>query len=206
MGTQRHQRRWRNPRQRERILEAAVNAIAEHGLADLRMAHISERAGMSHGHILYYFGSKQQILLETLSWSENKLTERRASLLASTDDPLQRLRGYIDLAIPVGPRDPNWVLWLEVFALTPHDEGLLEFQLPFDLVWRRDLQHLVADGIRSGAFRSIDAEEFVAWFTALLTGLAIDVVGGYPGSSRDVTAALAQRIALEALGAAEPAR
>lgn len=193
--------RWRNPQMRHSIMTAAMAAIAEHGLADLRMAHITERTGMSHGHILYYFGSKQQILLETLSWSERELALERDSRLSSTEDTLERLRGFIDLSMPSGPRDPHWVLWLEIFAKTPHDRGLLEFQLPFDRAWRTALERIVTDGLREQIFATDDVEEFVTWFTALITGLAIDVVGEYPGSDRDAATALAQRIALRFLRA-----
>jgi AcrR family transcriptional regulator len=194
-------RRWRNPKMRQRVMVAAMAAIAEHGLADLRMAHITERTGMSHGHILYYFGSKQQILLESLRWSEEELAAERERMLAATEDPLERLRSFIDLSMLTGPRDPHWVLWLEIFARTPHDRGLVEFMLPYDLAWRDALERIVTDGIRLGTFATGDVQEFVAWFTALITGLSIDIVGDYPGRERDASAALAQHLALVTLGA-----
>jgi len=63
---------------RERILQAAMDTIAERGMARLRMADVGERVGMSPGHILYYYRSKQRLLLETLRWSDDRLAEQRA--------------------------------------------------------------------------------------------------------------------------------
>ncbi|MGW1554111.1 helix-turn-helix domain-containing protein, partial [Streptomyces sp. NPDC002346] len=42
---------------RERMLEEAMTAIAEDGLAGLTMSALAKRLGTSGGHILYYFGT-----------------------------------------------------------------------------------------------------------------------------------------------------
>lgn len=47
-----------------------MTAIAEDGLAALTMSALAKRLGTSGGHILYYFGSKDRLLLEVLGWSE----------------------------------------------------------------------------------------------------------------------------------------
>lgn len=65
----------------ERMLEEAMAAIAEDGLATLTMSALAERLGTSGGHILYYFGSKDRLLLEALRWSEEQLAGERRALL-----------------------------------------------------------------------------------------------------------------------------
>lgn len=72
---------------RERMLEEAMTAIAEDGLAGLTMSALAKRLGTSGGHILYYFGSKDRLLLEVLGWSESALTEERRTLLAGRAAP-----------------------------------------------------------------------------------------------------------------------
>ena len=67
----------RADQRRARVLEATIAAIADVGVDALRMTDISERAGMTPGHILYYFGNKDRILIETLRWSEHDLAESR---------------------------------------------------------------------------------------------------------------------------------
>ena len=54
-------------RSRERILQASLDLITEAGIDRVRLAEIARRAGMSSGQLMYYFSSKEHILLETLA-------------------------------------------------------------------------------------------------------------------------------------------
>ena len=51
---------------RQEILDAAAAVITERGLADTRIQDIAERCGVSPGLILYYFESKDRLLVEAL--------------------------------------------------------------------------------------------------------------------------------------------
>src|SRR5438876_8818564 len=138
--------------QRRRVLEAAIAAIAEVGVDALRMSDISQRAGMTPGHILYYFGRKESILIETLRWSEHDLAEKRRRALDRERGPRERLRRFVDHYLPHGTADPRWNLWLQVGIHPPSDRETLElFESLIDL-WRGDLIELAQDGIRSGLF------------------------------------------------------
>jgi AcrR family transcriptional regulator len=48
---------------REQIIEAAIAIIAEQGLQNLSLSEIEKKAGMSRGQLLYYFPTKEAILL-----------------------------------------------------------------------------------------------------------------------------------------------
>ncbi|MFD0359689.1 TetR/AcrR family transcriptional regulator, partial [Streptomyces sp. NPDC127110] len=63
----------KNAPPREDVLAAAMATIAERGLEGLTMAGLGRQVGMSSGHLLYYFGSKDELLLQTLEWSEAAL-------------------------------------------------------------------------------------------------------------------------------------
>lgn len=62
--------RRKNAPPREDVLAAAMDMIAERGLEKLTMAALGREVGMSSGHLLYYFHSKDELLLQTLEWSE----------------------------------------------------------------------------------------------------------------------------------------
>ena len=55
-------------RSRDRVLQASLDLITEVGIDQVRLAEIARRAGMSSGQVMYYFTTKEQILLETLAW------------------------------------------------------------------------------------------------------------------------------------------
>ncbi|MFF1452363.1 helix-turn-helix domain-containing protein, partial [Streptomyces sp. NPDC058274] len=63
----------KNAPPREDVLAAAMDMIAERGLEKLTMAALGREVGMSSGHLLYYFRSKDELLLRTLEWSEGRL-------------------------------------------------------------------------------------------------------------------------------------
>ncbi|MFJ8042607.1 TetR family transcriptional regulator C-terminal domain-containing protein [Kitasatospora sp. NPDC096147] len=180
--------RTRRPaRPREEVFAAARAAIAEHGLAKLTMAGLGKQLQMSAGHLLYYFGSKDQLLLETLRWSEDQLGERRRAALADHGLTVrQRLAAYAGLYLPEGPGDPRWVLWLEVWGRSPGSAEIRQGQLEIEAPWQADLVALLEEGVAGGDFGVSGAEvtERAAQLRALLDGLAVPVAIGLPGAER----------------------
>lgn len=146
--------RTRRPaRPREEVFATARAAIAEHGLAKLTMAGLGKQLQMSAGHLLYYFGSKDQLLLETLRWSEEQLGERRRAMLADRESTVrQRLAGYAGLYLPEGPGDPRWILWLEVWGRSPASAEIRQGQLEIEAPWQADLVALIEEGVAGGEF------------------------------------------------------
>ncbi|MFJ6214078.1 TetR/AcrR family transcriptional regulator [Streptomyces sp. NPDC092296] len=164
-------------------------AIAEHGLARLTMAGLGKQVGMSGGHLLYYFGSKDRLLLETLRWSEEQLGERRRAMLARTAVPARvRLAEYADLYLPEGPGDPRWTLWVEVWGRSLASEEIRSGQLAVEEPWHRDLVGLLmegtAAGTAAGGFGPVDAETAAVRIRAVLDGFATPIVIGLPGVRR----------------------
>ncbi|MEY9966476.1 AcrR family transcriptional regulator [Streptacidiphilus sp. MAP12-16] len=170
---------------REEVFAAAMAAIAEHGLASLTMAGLGRELGMSGGHLLYYFGSKDQLLLETLRWSEAELGERRRAALATAASAARRLDDYVALYLPTGTGDPRWTLWVEVWGRALSSEPMRSGQVGIEAVWRADLVALLREGIAGGEFREVDAERFAVRFGALLDGFGTPIVTGLPGAGRE---------------------
>lgn len=54
-------------RRRIQLIEANMTSIAERGLAETTITHVSEAAGMSRGIINFYFDSKETMMRETLA-------------------------------------------------------------------------------------------------------------------------------------------
>ncbi|WP_404869741.1 TetR/AcrR family transcriptional regulator [Kitasatospora griseola] len=196
--------RTRRPaRPREEVYAAARAAIAEHGLARLTMAGLGQQLGMSAGHLLYYFGSKDQLLLETLRWSETQLGERRTRELARHDLPvLERLARYIDLYLPEGPGDPRWILWIEVWSRSPETADLRQGQLDIETPWQTDLTALITEGRTTGVLTpTAPAADRATQLRALLDGLAVPLAIGLPATTRDQATAQATSAAHALLGA-----
>ncbi|MET7856915.1 TetR/AcrR family transcriptional regulator [Streptomyces sp. NPDC005318] len=171
---------------REEVLAAAMATIAERGLEGLTMAGLGREVSMSSGHLLYYFRTKDELLLQALEWSEGRLGAQRRELLARPGPVRERLDAYVDLYIPDGHRDPHWTLWLEVWNRSQNaDADARARQAAIERAWHRDLVALLAEGSSRGEFRDVDAERYATRLRALLDGFSIHVAIGLPGADRD---------------------
>ncbi|POX57253.1 TetR family transcriptional regulator [Streptomyces sp. Ru71] len=184
------------------MLDEAMRAIAEHGLAELTMSGLAERLGTSGGHILYYFGTKDRLLLEALRWSEDRLTEERRALLSRRTTVNRRLDAFLELYLPEGPRDSRWMLWVELWARAAGNGELTKAQEEFDQAWQEDLERLlVRGGCARGRF-ALPEDEVPAVadeLLALLDGLSTRVVLGLRGTTREGAVHTARRAARNAV-------
>ena len=172
------------PDQRRRVLLAAVDAFAERGAEGVRLKDISDRVGMSPGHILYYFGRKDRVLLETLRWSETELAEQRRTELARYRAPWRAIERFVDLYLPVSASDPRWNLWAQVSAQPPGDvEGQAQIA-ELEQGWIADLGEWVRRGVRGKDFAALDSSEvdaFALRWVLLMNGVAEQVRLEVPG-------------------------
>ncbi|MDR3083161.1 MAG: TetR/AcrR family transcriptional regulator [Streptomyces sp.] len=57
---------------RAQLLDAAVDHVVEHGIADLSLRRLGAAIGVSHRMLIHYFGSKEQLLVEIVRTSERR--------------------------------------------------------------------------------------------------------------------------------------
>jgi AcrR family transcriptional regulator len=77
---------------RERLLDAATRAFAEHGVANASLLEITKQAGQrNRGSLHYYFGSREGVVVAILDRHVGFLAEREAELL-------EKARGQAGLA------------------------------------------------------------------------------------------------------------
>ncbi|MER8188054.1 TetR family transcriptional regulator C-terminal domain-containing protein [Kitasatospora sp. NPDC094015] len=193
---------------REEVFATARAAIAEHGLAKLTMAGLGKQLRMSAGHLLYYFGSKDQLLLETLRWSEEQLGERRRAALARPGTPArEKLAAYAELYLPEGPGDPRWILWVEVWGRSPASDEIRQGQQEIEVPWHAELVGLIEQGTAAGEFTPVAAAaapDLATRIRALLDGFAVPVAIGLPGARRGEALAQVAAVTDALLGCGGP--
>ncbi|MCX4917242.1 TetR/AcrR family transcriptional regulator [Streptomyces sp. NPDC060011] len=191
----------KNAPPREEVLAAAMEMIAERGLEKLTMAALGREVGMSSGHLLYYFRTKDELLLRTLEWSEGRLGAERGRLLAARGTARERLDAYVGLYVPDGHRDPHWTLWLEVWNRSQNAaDDARERQVAIEGAWHRDLVALLAEGVSRGEFRAVDPDRLAARLRALLDGFSIHVAIGLRGTDRERVLSHVREFLDESLG------
>lgn len=152
--------------------------IARKGLDETRMVDIGEEAGMSAGHVMYYFPSKPELLMQALKWSEDRFLEAAKKAVADLPTARERLWRLVELSVPETDVDPAWILWLETWARAPHDQRVARFAENIDRRWTALLATVIRQGQAADEFGAVDADDFAGTFSALIDGLAIRVIGG----------------------------
>src|SRR4051812_20872225 len=57
---------------RQRLLDPAVDHVAEHGLSDTSLRQLAAALGTSHRMLIYHFGSKEQLVVEIIRELESR--------------------------------------------------------------------------------------------------------------------------------------
>src|SRR5437660_8970387 len=76
----------------QRILDAAVEVIAEHGFFHSRVAEIANRAGVADGTIYLYFKNKDELLMAAIDSAFHRFIQQAKTALQETRDPREKLR------------------------------------------------------------------------------------------------------------------
>jgi AcrR family transcriptional regulator len=170
-------RRTLSEGRRRQILQATVAVVTERGLCDTRIADVAERAGASPALVIYYFGRRDRLLAEALSFSEASFYEETARQLAEIASARDQLVHLIRMSCSAGGGDlDEWVLWLDLWARAPRDPDVARDREQLDRRWRESIAGIVRRGQAAGEFGPVDAEDFSLRLAALIDGLAIQVV------------------------------
>lgn len=164
---------------RERILVEAQDLLSERGLADLSLSELGRRLGTSAGHLSYYFGNKDGLLLELLRWCEGAEAEQRKLILATEAPLIDKLQQLCQIYIPDHAGDPRWLVWAELWPRAGREPALKAAQAEYDGAWAAD----VADLLAEMGFE--DVERLTHGLLAMLDGLSIALLIGEDWLDRD---------------------
>jgi AcrR family transcriptional regulator len=100
-----------NPRQR--LLDAALDYVAQNGMTDLTLRSLAEALGTSHRMLIHHFGSKEALWVEIVKTVERRQRELLATIVLDTDRP---------------PREALWAWWKHISdpALWPNERLFFE--------------------------------------------------------------------------------
>lgn len=177
-------RQSRGAAREELLVAAAAELIAERGLADIRVADVAERAGMTPGHVTYYFSSKTELLMRAIRQSEAAYTDRLEAELETVADPWRRLDRLIELSAADRPGDPGWVLWFEVWSSAAVHPEVAQVHAELDGRSREILEGVIEYGRARGAFCTDDTRTAATTLAAVIDGLSIQLTLGAPGMTR----------------------
>jgi AcrR family transcriptional regulator len=80
---------------RERLLESAIDYVADNGITDLSLRQLAAALGTSHRMLIHHFGSKEGLWVAIVREVERRQREVLAAMIpAVADDPVEAMRAY----------------------------------------------------------------------------------------------------------------
>jgi AcrR family transcriptional regulator len=175
-------RQRQSKERRLEILEAAARVITNRGLAETRISDIAEQCGVSPGLILYYFASKDRLLVEALTYANDRFYLEQSRDLRRMSSARQQLDRLIELSVPgllpEFERLDEWALWIEIWVRALRDPTMAQEREVLDRRWRQSIADIVRHGRSTGEFseNGVDADELGLRIGAFIDGLAIQVL------------------------------
>ena len=171
----------------QRILDAAIEVIAEKGFHSSRVSDIAERANVADGTIYLYFKSKEQILMTALESAFEAFIAQAKKELAGSSDAASKLRVLARLHLRELGRNRNLAIVLQT-ELRQSAKFLAEFSQRELKAYFNLIREVIREGQQAGSIRQDVADKIAA---ACLFGALDELVTTWVLSSRDYDLAAA---------------
>ncbi|GGU50734.1 TetR/AcrR family transcriptional regulator [Streptomyces violascens] len=165
---------------REELLRAAVGQIESRGVSAVRIADVAASLGVSNALVLYHFSTKEKLVAAAFAHAAEDDLAQLHKILGRRTSALRRLRAAVRWYAPTGPAK-GWRLWIEGWAAALREPALREVTHSLDQRWKAALTEVIAQGAAAGEFGCADPAGAAWRLTALLDGLAVQMIS-YPGS------------------------
>ena len=196
-------------KRRAELIAALMRALAERGYAGASVANIAREANLAPGLVHYYFGSKQEMLLELLESIRGAIRVRRDERLARAgDDPRAKLFALTDALLehdPSGGTGPVEATWVVIAAEAIHQPAVREAYgaMLVELVDR--LETGLRNVLRAEGRVARDVRSLAAAITAAIQGV-YQMDATVAGVAKRGSSAPALRLMVAGLIEAQPRR
>ncbi|MCY1296974.1 HTH-type transcriptional regulator BetI [compost metagenome] len=157
------------PVRRKALVDAALRVIGDQGTLTVTMSEIARHAGVSPALAHHYFGSKEQLLIETIRSLLRQLRDDTVTALRTVAGPRERLSALIRVSFQASQFAPDTIAaWLAFYSEAQRSEEV------------RRLLVVYARRLRSNLLASLktlcaddDAERIAEGAAAMIDGLYI---------------------------------
>jgi AcrR family transcriptional regulator len=178
----------------QRIIEAMRRSVARRGTVGSTFDHVSREAGVSRGLLHYYFGTKEQLLVEAVRRDcelRLEMLQRQLSRAQSADDFVDLMAQNLQKTVR---EDPDLVtLVFELFSLSRRNADIAVEYAELMRATREQVASMLDAGQREGILHlHADPEAVAEILFSLGDGLALRMLAE---PDRDFAAAIAAGIA-----------
>jgi AcrR family transcriptional regulator len=173
------------------FLDAAERLLIREGAAGISTRQLAKEAGQNHGLVHYYFGSVDELLLQTLERFTGRILERQRAMYGSDAPFIEKWRtamGFIEEDLAAGyPK-----VWAELQALAWNKPELRERLQGVTDSWRTVLRDALAEAIEEYDLHDspFSAESLAALVSQFNEGLLLERLLGFDRGHEALLAAI----------------
>jgi AcrR family transcriptional regulator len=186
------------------IIEAMRASVGTRGAASSTFDHVAREAGVSRGLLHYYFGSKEQLLVEVVRHDCNvriQAMDERIERAETIDEILEALVASLEEFIEGEPGSQAVIY--EMLSASRRSDDIRAELAELYRRWRAHLAERLRVKEREGVVRlQADPESVASMLFALGDGFGIQVISD-PDWDREAAFELGVRIARRVLGATD---
>ncbi|GLY50672.1 TetR family transcriptional regulator [Lentzea sp. NBRC 102530] len=174
------------PDRRDQILAAATAVIARRGYHNVRVADIARQCGTSSATVHYHFPTKEAALHAALEHYAGTFRDRVHREFGKATSARDKLRRLVEVQLPVSAADVDeWSVWVQFWGQAVLQPRLRPAQRQVYSEWRAVVVGLLHECRAEGLSPDADVEALADRFTALVDGLAVQILAGSTAMTPD---------------------
>ena len=160
------------PDRRVDLVRVAYRHFSEKGVHRVPLEEIAVAAGLSKGLVIYYFKTKENLVLATMRWALDATADRVRQAMATATTPQGKVLAMID-GIWTGAETNRrfYLLYLDLAGHAARVKHFTELSATFHSVVNALYAEVIAQGVAEGAFAAEDPEEGAVALRAIIDGL-----------------------------------
>jgi AcrR family transcriptional regulator len=159
-----------SPRE-EGLIRNTYKVMTKNGAQRLSLREVAKQAKVSPGLLLYHFGSKDNLLLETMRWVLSRTVRRFEEGFADVHDPIAALEAFVDAVFLDAKANRDFYLvYLDLIqyrARNPSFRGLTELLSEHST---ESFAFVIRQGVEAGVFSVDDIDRAALDARALVEG------------------------------------
>lgn len=160
------------PDRRIELIRSAYRLFGSHGVHRVSLDQVAAGAGLSKGLVLYYFKTKENLVLATMRWALDQTAERVRQAMARAATPNGKVLAMID-GIWSGAKTNRrfYLLYLDLAAHAARAQHFADLSAAFHSVVNALYAEVIVQGNAEGAFAVEDPEAGAATLRAIIDGM-----------------------------------
>ena len=154
------------------LIRSAYKAMAHKGMGHLSLQDVADEAKVSKAILLYYFASKENLVLLAMRWVLARVAQRIREAISGAQGAEAKAKAMIE-AIFVSPESNRrfYLVFFDFLGYAARNERFAEVGETFHEICNGLYAEVVVEGQQEGVFAEGDAVEAATVVRALVDGL-----------------------------------